>query len=243
MILHGGRTHYGHAIGILTLDTHFPRIPGDVGNATSYPFPVTFKKVTGATVPRVVTQGDPKLLPLFINAAKELEREGVRAITTSCGFLILFQDALTNAVSVPVFTSSLLMIPLVYRLLGSHHQVGLLTADASALTSRHLQAAGIGSIPLAVAGMQDQPEFARAILNDEATIDPLKVTQEMIQVAQKLVTTHPNIGALVLECANMPPYTHALHSATGLPVFDLNNFITFIYHAVVAQERFTKGFL
>jgi Asp/Glu/hydantoin racemase len=243
MLLHGGHTHYGYAIGILTLDTHFPRITGDVGNTTSYPFPVTFKKVTGATVPRVVTQGDPTLLPLFIDAAKELEREGVRAITTSCGFLILFQDALANAVTVPVFTSSLLMVPLVHRLLGSHQQVGLITADASALTLRHLQAAGIDSIPLAVAGMQDQPEFARAILGDSITLDPAKVTQEMIHVGQKLITTHPKIGALVLECANMPPHTHALHNATGLPVFDLNNFITFIYHTVVIQERFTTGFL
>jgi hypothetical protein len=243
MLLHGGHTHYGYAIGILTLDTHFPRIPGDVGNATSYPFPVTFKKVTGATVPRVVTQGDSTLLPLFIDAAKELEREGVRAITTTCGFLILFQDALANTVTVPVFTSSLLMIPLVYRLLGSHQQVGLITADASALTSRHLQAAGIESIPLAIAGMQDQPEFAQAILGDSTTFDPAKVTQEMIHVGQELITTHPQIGALVLECANMPPYTHALHNATGLPVFDLNNFITFIYHAVLIQERFTTGFL
>jgi maleate cis-trans isomerase len=243
MIFHGGHTHYGHAIGILTLDTHFPRIPGDVGNATSYPFPVTFKKVIGATVPRVVTQGDPTLLPLFIAAAKELEQEGVRAITTSCGFLILFQDALANAVTVPVFTSSLMMVPLVYRLLGSHQQVGLLTADASALTPRHLQAAGIDATQLAVAGMQDQPEFAHAILHDNITIDPMKVTQEMIQVAQELIKAHPKIGALVLECANMPPYTHALHNATGLPVFDLNHFITFIYHAVVVQERFSTGFL
>ena len=243
MISSGGRTHYGQAIGILTLDTHFPRIPGDVGNATSYPFPVTFKKVTGATVRRVVTQGDPTLLPLFIDAAKALEREGVRAITTSCGFLILFQDELANAVTVPVFTSSLLMVPVVYRMLGSHQQVGLITADASALTPRHLQAAGIDSIPLAVAGMQDQPEFARAILHDNTSIDPAKVTQEMIQVAQELISTHPKIGALVLECANMPPYTHALHSATGLPVFDLNNFIRFIYQAVVVKERFSTGFL
>jgi len=243
MILRGGRAHYGQAIGILTLDTHFPRIPGDVGNATSYPFPVTFKKVTGATVTRVVTQGDPTLLPLFIDAAKELEHEGVRAITTSCGFLILFQDELANAVTVPVFTSSLLMVPLVYRLLGSQQQVGLLTADASALTPRHLQAAGIDSIPLAIAGLQDQPEFAHAILDNNTTIDPTKVTQEMIQVAQELITTHSKIGALVLECANMPPYTHALHSATGLPVFDLNNFITFIYHAVVVKERFSEGLL
>jgi Asp/Glu/hydantoin racemase len=243
MTLSGGRAHYGRAIGILTLDTRFPRIPGDVGNATSYPFPVTFKTVTGATVPRVVTEGDPALLHLFIDAARELEREGVRAITTSCGFLILFQDALADAVTVPVFTSSLMMVPFVHRMLGSHQTVGILTADDTALTERHLQAAGIDSISIAVAGMQDQPEFARVILRDAITLDPTQVTQEMIHVTQQLVAAHPEIGALVLECANMPPYSHALHVAIGLPVFDLYDFITFVHHAVVVQERFTTGFL
>ncbi len=37
--------------------------------------------------------------------AKEVEKEGVRAITTSCGFNAIFQEALANAVNIPVFTS------------------------------------------------------------------------------------------------------------------------------------------
>jgi hypothetical protein len=91
--------------------------------------------------------------------------------------------------------------------------------------------------------MQDKTEFATAILDDTLTIDPEKVEQEMISVAQQLVETNPEIGALVLECANMPPYTFAIHTATRLPVFDLYDFINFVYNAVVVQERFTKGFL
>lgn len=243
MIIRGGRLHYGQAIGILTLDTRFPRIPGDVGNASSYDFPVKFKRVKGATVKRVVTEGDPRLLQPFIKAAQELEREGVRAITTSCGFLAMFQDELADAVRIPVFTSALMMVPLVYRMLGRYQKVGILTADSTALTTKHLQGAGIESIPLAIAGMQDQPAFTTAILDDTFTINAGQVEQEMVNVAQQLVETNPEIGAFVLECANMPPYTFALHTATRLPVFDLYDFINFVYTAVVVQDRFTKGFL
>ncbi len=243
MVMKEGRGHYGQAIGILTLDTRFPRIPGDVGNASSYYFPVKLKRVVGATVKRVVTERDPALLQPFIKAAQELEKEGVRAITTSCGFLAMFQKEMTEAVKIPVFTSALMMVPLVYRMLGRHQIVGILTADSTALTKQHLQGAGIESIPLAIAGMQDKTEFATAILDDTLTIDPEKVEYEMVSVAQQLVETNPEIGALVLECANMPPYTFAIHTATGLPVFDLYDFINFVYNAVVVQERFTKGFL
>jgi len=41
-------------VGILTLDTVFPRIPGDVGNATTFDFPVRFAVVRGASPRRVV---------------------------------------------------------------------------------------------------------------------------------------------------------------------------------------------
>jgi hypothetical protein len=79
MTVKGGRAHYGQALGILTLDTKCPRIPGDVGNASTYKFPVCFKTVHGALASRVVsaTKGtDQRLLKPFINGAKELEAEG-----------------------------------------------------------------------------------------------------------------------------------------------------------------------
>lgn len=118
MKLKGGRTHYGQVIGVITLDTLFPRILGDVANATTFDFPVRFKKVEGATGKRVVKEADPTLLEPFIAAAQELEREGVMAITTTCGFLAMFQEELSNAVNIPFFASSLMQVPLVSRIIG-----------------------------------------------------------------------------------------------------------------------------
>ena len=54
MIVKGGYTNYGQEVGILMLDTFFPRIPGDMGNATTWPFPVLYRVVKGASPERVV---------------------------------------------------------------------------------------------------------------------------------------------------------------------------------------------
>src|SRR5918996_5952955 len=83
----GGFNQYGFTVGILMLDTRFPRIPGDMGNALSFEFPVRYQRVSGADPDLVVRRGAAGLLPAFIEGARAPEREGVGAITTNCGFL------------------------------------------------------------------------------------------------------------------------------------------------------------
>jgi hypothetical protein len=229
----GGRTHYGQAIGILTLETHFPRFPGDMGNASTFNFPVKLKAVNGASITRVVKQGDPALLQPFIDAAKELEHDGVRAVTTTCGFLVLFQDEIAKALKIPVYTSSLLQIPLVHKMLGEGQRVGVLTADSSSLSERHLAKAGISSIPLAIYGMQRHEEFARAYLRDETDIDFGKIQGEVLNAAELLMAKYHDLGAFVFECANMPGYSEAVRVATGLPVFDIFTLTNYVYYGVL----------
>src|SRR5437016_10519549 len=156
----GGFNQYGVTVGILMLDTRFPRIPGDMGNATTFPFPVRYHRVQGAAPDLVVRRGAEGLLPAFVAGARQLEREGVGAVTTNCGFLVKFQRELAAAVAVPVFTSSLLLVPLVHRMLPRGRRVGIMTVNAGLLTQEHLDGAGIGGdVPLAVAGMQTEKEF------------------------------------------------------------------------------------
>jgi hypothetical protein len=136
----GGRTTYGHALGVLMLDTVFPRLVGDIGNALTWPFPVQYKIVKGARTDRIMGPSpDPGLLEPFILAAKELESEGVRAIATSCGFLAAFQRELAAAVSVPVLTSALLQVRIVSRMVGPSSSVGILTERPN-LTEQHFNA-------------------------------------------------------------------------------------------------------
>jgi Asp/Glu/hydantoin racemase len=233
MRVKGGQNIFGFSVGILMLDTQFPRIPGDMGNASTFPFPVLYHRVRGASPDRVVRQGQQALLPAFIEGARALEREGVRAVTTNCGFLAKFQSEVAASVSIPVFTSSLMLVPLVHRMLPPKKAVGIMTVDASSLRPEHYAGAGItADIRTVVAGMETEKEFTRVMLDDQLELDVEAARQEHLAVARRLVESHPEIGAIVLECTNMPPYRADIQSATGLPVFDITTLVRMVHDAV-----------
>ena len=170
----GGKRIYGYAIGILMLEARFPRIPGDMGNATTWDFPVLYKVIKSATPDAVVRKGERRLLEPFIAGARELEREGVRAITTNCGFLAMFHKEMASAVSVPVFTSSLMQVPLVYAMLKPDQKVGIITISAESLNQHHLTAIGIDKIPHVIVGTEGEAEFSKKILDNELCLDVSK---------------------------------------------------------------------
>ena len=231
----GGFNQYGFTVGILMLDTRFPRIPGDMGNAATFPFPVRYHRVPGADPDLVVRRGAAGLMPAFVEGAKRLESEGVGAITTNCGFLVKFQRELAAAVKVPVFTSALLLVPLVHRMLPPGRRVGIMTVSAATLGPEHLEGAGIGNeIPIAVAGMETEKEFTRVLLGDEPVLDVDLAREEHVRVARRLVAEPPDVGALVLECTNMPPYAADIQRETGRPVFDVVSLVTLVHGALAA---------
>jgi Asp/Glu/Hydantoin racemase len=231
----GGFNQYGFTVGILMLDTRFPRIPGDMGHAATFPFPVRYHRVSGASPDLVVRRGAAGLLPAFIEGARQLEREGVGAVTTNCGFLVKYQAELAASVRVPVLTSSLLLVPLIHRMLPPGRRVGILTVNAGGLADEHFRGAGIsGEIPLAVAGLEGEKEFTRVLLGDEAELDVDQAREEHVRVARRLVTEHPDIGAIVLECTNMPPYAPDVQRVTGLPVFDIVSLVSLAHGALAA---------
>ncbi len=226
----GGFNQFGFTVGILMLDTRFPRIPGDMGNATTFPFPVRYHRVTGADPDLVVRRGAAGLLDRFIDGARQLEHEGVGAITTNCGFLVKFQRELAASVSVPVFTSSLLMVPLVHRMLPPGSRVGVMTVNAGTLGPEHLAGAGIAAdVPLAVIGLETEKEFTRVLLGDELELDVDVAREEHVRVARRLVAEHPDVAAIVLECTNMPPYAADVQRVTGRPVFDITSLVRLVH--------------
>jgi len=222
-------------LGILMLDTSFPRIPGDVGNPLSYQYPVLMRTVHGATVQRVVYEADPLLLDQFIEAARDLQAEGVAAITSSCGFLSLFQDKVAKAVSIPVFLSSLQQAPLAYAM--TQRRVAIITANSERLTEEVLRCAGIDSkIPLAISGLQDAPAFSNSFLEDGPGLNRESVEQELLARATGLVEQYPDIGVFVFECHNLAPYAKSVQQATGRPVFDIIDFANWIYSSITKHE-------
>lgn len=236
-IARGGKALYGAPLGILMLDARFPRIPGDLGNGTTWPFPVLYRVVRGASPEKVVLQGARGLLPDFIAAAQELVALGAEAITTNCGFLALFQQELAAAVGVPVATSSLMQVPWVQATLPPGKRVGIVTVSGSTLTPQHLAAAGV-PLDTPLAGTENGREFFRVLIKAESEDMNLALAeQDVVGAGQALVAQHPEIGAIVLECTNMPPYAAALQAAVGLPVYDIYSMLTW-FHAGLRPRSF-----
>jgi hypothetical protein len=236
-IARGGKAIYGAPLGILMLEARFPRIPGDMGNAGTWPFPVLYRVVRGASPERVVLQGARGLLPDFVAAAQDLVAQGAEAITTNCGFLSLFQREIAAAVGVPVATSSLMQVPWVQATLPPGKRVGVLTVSKGSLTPAHLEAAGV-PLDTPVMGTEGGREFFRVLIKADAfDMDVALAEQDILEAGRALVAAHPEVGAIVLECTNMPPYAAALQAAVGLPVFDIYSLITW-FHAGLRPRRF-----
>jgi Asp/Glu/hydantoin racemase len=215
-------------IGILMLETTFPRIVGDIGNPRTFPFPVLYQTVTGASPRKVVINADTGIVEAFIAEGRTLAARGVKAIATSCGFLALFHRQLAEALPVPVFTSSLLEAHLARAVIRSDQKIGIITARRPSLTTAHLAGVGIQGYPLAIVGMEAAQEFSAVFIGGRSTLDETKCRREMQSAAKRLVRSHPDVGAIVLECTNMPPYANTVRQATGLPVFDA---VTMVNHA------------
>ncbi|MCF8105269.1 MAG: aspartate/glutamate racemase family protein [Desulfohalobiaceae bacterium] len=219
-------------IGIMMLDTEFPRIPGDVGNPGTFSFPVRYETVSGASAERVVRRADPLLLPPFLEAARKLEALGVKALATSCGFLALFHQELVRAVNIPVFSSSLLQVYQARAVIQPGQEVGIIAADSRRLTPRHFAGLGLCPPPKAVVGLEESKEFSAVFFNNKLRLDREKLEQEVVAAARQLIQRHPRVGAVVLECTNLPPYAGAVQKVCGLPVFDVVTLINYAYLVV-----------
>ena len=232
------RAYHGVSIGILMLDTAFERFNGDIGNARTWPFPVQYRVVTGATPNQVTRSEGPGMLDVFKAAADELIGGGVDGITTTCGFLALYQKELAAHCTVPVATSALLQVPMVERILPRGRRPAILTFSAESLTARHLEAVGVDPAT-PVHGMPADSAFQRAIRLGDTSVQFATLQREVLTAASHLVGSHSRIGALVLECTNLAPYSRDIARLTGLPVFDIVTMVNW-FHRSLRPERFVQ---
>ena len=215
-------------LGILMLDTHFPRIAGDLGNPETFPFPVLIARIPGATPERVVDRKAEGLLEPFVRGGEALIRAGATGIATTCGFLSLFQRPLAERLGVPVAASSLLLIALVERLLPAGRRAGVVTFSRSLLTPEHLLAVGAPA-DTPVEGVPPEGVLATVIRRGERTLNQSLVSAEVVEAGRRLKAAHPELGAVVVECTNMPPYAEALRDALRLPVYDGYDFFCWFF--------------
>ena len=225
------------SIGVIMLDTQFPRFSGDIGNPHTWPFNVEFTIVSGASARQVVCSTATQQLQPYIDAALKLQMLGVSGITTSCGFLSLVQNQISRHLSVPFVASSLIQLPWVQAMLPQGKQAGILTINANALSRQHLLAAGI-THDVPIKGIDASCEFHRAIMSDATTMDRTRCERDNVQAAVAFLEEHPALGALVLECTNMAPYANAIHQATGLPVYSIYTLIQW-FQAGLMPRRYS----
>lgn len=205
-------------LGILMLETRFPRLRGDAGLPASWPLPVRTAVVAGASPQRVVRGGDAALLLPFVEAGRRLVAEGAAALTTSCGFLVRFQAALQAALPVPVWTSALLALPTLPA-------AGVLTVDAAAFDADMLRAAGAAP-DTPVEGLAPGCHLQRVLLEDLPALDPARAEADVVAAACRLVQRAPQLRTIVFECTNLPPHADAVRRATGRPVYHLIDLVT-----------------
>lgn len=209
-------------LGLLMLQTRFPRLPGDVGHPQTFDFEVRRRVVQGATPERVVRGSDRAGLQPFIDTARELLAQGCNAISTSCGFLARWQPELQAELPVPVWSSALLQLGEQQR---AGRRCGVITIEAAALGAPHLQA--VGADPTTpVEGITPGSALHRTLLQDLPTLDPADAQEQVLAAARRLLARHPGIDTLVLECTNLPPYAPSLRAGTGLPVLDIVTLLT-----------------
>lgn len=220
-------------LGILILDTRFERIEGDVGCATSFPFPVRYHRVDGATVARVVSgpADDDELFERFVAGGLALAAAGCIGIATTCGFLARWQRQLATRLPVPVATSALLQIPAVQAMLPADRCVGVVTYSADDLGAAHFEALDLPALP-PIEGLALDCHFRRVIGGSGEPLDRARMAADVVDAAQRLIARHPDVGAVVLECANMPPYAHAVRTATGRSTFDALTLLHGFYQAL-----------
>jgi len=223
----------GYPIGIIGLELFYPLIPGNVANPWTYDFPTRFKIVKGATVDRIFAN-DPTLLDDFLAAGDELIAEGCRAITGCCGYFANFQKEMAAHFDVPTAMTSLVQVPWIKTLLKPDQKIGIVCANGAALSDHTLESAGITDKSILVYhGLDDSDEFGRLVHQEDGVYqyNPQKVGMEVVERALQLQRDN-NLGAILLECSDLPPFAHMVARATNLPVFDYTTLHEWMYRGV-----------
>lgn len=225
----------GHPIGIIAVDLVYPKLPGNVANATTYNFPVLYKKVSFDI--ELLFSGSPEIEAQIVAAAKELEAEGVRAIIGACGYFAHFQSQVAEAVSVPVFLSSLCQIPIIKLGLKTSQKIAVFAASKENLTHELLKKVGADINDCVIQDIGKLESFA-PIRWGKMQLDNERLTKDLAEAAKKLISERSDIGAILLECSDLPPYASDIQRATGLPVFDFITLINWVEQAVVQKRYF-----
>ena len=240
---------YGMGLGVMLLDEVYPGFPGDVRNASGYPFPIQYEIIRDVDMPKLVFAEDkPACLSPIIEAAQNLEKMGCRAITAECGFFAYFQQEIASAVGVPVFLSSLMQVPIAQQVIGPDKVVGILGhAEKKQYTDHLLKSVGINidsnyiiRCSRDIDGSCEEFEhlWTPGKKTDPPGADYAKAEKEFLTFAIKAYQNHANMGAMVLECTGFQPFARALQRQIDIPIFSWGTLLDYAYSVAVHREYY-----
>lgn len=223
----GGYVYYDTPIGILCLESFFPKPKGHIRNPNTFNFPTMIRVIQDVDIPRMLFNPTPDLIEPFIEAAKTLEREGIKAITGSCGFMALFQEQISAELHIPVFMSSLTQIPLMQLMHGKDACLGVLTASKKALTAEHFRQCDADINSVYIEGMEGNPEFWETVIEGKRyDVDMAKLEKEIVCTAESMVKYH-KLDALLLECTDLSAFAKAIQAHVNIPIYDITSLVKY----------------
>ncbi len=236
-----GYPFYGQYVRGLVFNWKAPRIPGDPGHGATFPFPVCYEVVEGTFAELI--EGSEAVKDKLCHAVKNLEAKGIRAVIGDCGLMALYQQEMAGSCSLPVLTSSLALVPLLWHLVGQKGVIGIITGHAGLLQERHLRGAGISAeINLEIQGMEGEPHFREIVIEGGRALDEDLMGRDVLAAATKLTQRNKEIRAILLECSNLATYSRPLQEAFGLPVFDITGAALMLEHAVHAPAYCARDY-
>lgn len=235
-----GRSVYGVTIGLIQMQVNLPMIPGNMGNATTFDFPMLYRVMKPFDLADLFApEPTQDFADAIVEAAQWLELQGVSAVMGNCGFFGSYQNVVRPRINVPFFSSSLLMLPMMVQAMSGNKKVGVITADGPGLMKlKAIENTGLSledkENRIVVRGCEAGPEFRRADVELAGRYNPVKMEEDIVTVARQMVQEH-DIGAILLECTELSPHAVAVQNAVHMPVWDYTTLTEWIHAGAVRR--------
>lgn len=219
----------GYDVGCLVMKSWVPKPPGHISCASNYDFPIYYQPVQETNNSKI-HGGNKDVIPNIISASKELRDYGCKSLVTSCGYFGHYQKIVADMDILPTYFSTICLIPFVLRMLRPNDDIILVCYNKEKLTSDLLFSCGVSEEQLSrihIFDIINEKELGR-IIKDCGEYNVTEARNEVVNVVVEAVRKYNNIGAILLECTDLPPHSYAIQDAVNLPVFDVTTMIKFI---------------
>ena len=230
-----GRNVFGVTIGLVQMHVNLAMIPGNMGNATTFDFPILYRQMVADNVMDVMAEEPTQnFADGIVEAAQWLELQGVDAIMGNCGFFGGYQNMVKERINLPIYSSSLMMLPMMVHSMPGRKKVGVITANGPQLMkTQAIQNCGLSledkENRIVVMGCEGGAEFSSAIMANTGVYNPALVEQEIVAVAKQMLAENDDIGSILLECTELSPHASAVQNAVRMPVWDYTTLTKWIY--------------